>query len=91
MDYGENLDILVHEVYSRSETFKNKTDDWQIYHSAHHTSSIDLGIIANKLKPKKLVLSTYYSGGQQEESLLDDVKSNFDGNTIIAKDLMVIR
>jgi len=90
MNYGEKLDILVHEVYS-SETFKNKTDDWQIYHNAHHTSSIDLGIIANKLKPKKLVLSHILFWGATEESLLDDVKSNFDGNAIIAKDLMVIR
>ena len=90
MNYGENLDILVHEVYS-SETFKNKTDDWQIYHNAHHTSSIDLGIIANKLKPKKLVLSHILFWGATEKSLLDDVKSNFDGNAIIAKDLMVIR
>ena len=90
MNYGEDLDILVHEVYS-SETFKNKTDDWKIYHNAHHTSSIDLGIIANKLKPKKLVLSHILFWGATEESLLDDVKSNFDGNAIIAKDLMVIR
>ena len=56
MKYGKNLDILVHEVFS-SETFVNKTKDWQIYHQAHHTSSIDLGIIADELQPKKLVLS----------------------------------
>ena len=87
--YGKDLDILVHEVFS-SETFINKTKDWQIYHQAHHTSSIDLGIIANELKPKKLVLSHILFWGASDESLLSDVKKNFNGKTIIAKDLMVI-
>ena len=87
--YGTDLDILVHEVFS-SETFINKTKDWQIYHQAHHTSSIDLGIIANELKPKKLVLSHILFWGASEESLLNDVKKNFNGDTVIAKDLMVI-
>ena len=87
--YGKNLDILVHEVFS-SETFVNKTKEWQIYHQAHHTSSIDLGIIANELKPKKLVLSHILYWGATDESLLNDIRQNFDGPTLIAKDLMII-
>ena len=87
--YGTDLDILVHEVFS-SETFVNKTKDWQIYHQAHHTSSIDLGIIADKLQPKKLVLSHILFWGASEESLLKDIKKNFNGQAIVAKDLMVI-
>ena len=87
--YGKNLDILVHEVFS-SETFVNKTKEWQIYHQAHHTSSIDLGIIADELKPKKLVLSHILFWGATDESLLNDIRKNFDGPTLIAKDLMII-
>ncbi|MAR95300.1 MAG: MBL fold metallo-hydrolase [Gammaproteobacteria bacterium] len=87
--YGTDLDILVHEVFS-SETFVNKTKDWQIYHQAHHTSSIDLGIIADKLQPKKLVLSHILFWGASEESLLKDIRKNFNGQAIVAKDLMVI-
>ena len=87
--YGENLDILVHEVFS-SETFVNKTKDWQIYHKAHHTSSIDVGKIAKKLKPKKLVLSHILFWGASNESLINDVRENFNGETIIAQDLMII-
>ena len=90
MKYGKNLDILVHEVFS-SETFLNKTKDWQIYHQAHHTSSIDLGIIADELQPKKLVLSHILFWGASEESLLKDIKKNFNGQAVIAKDLMVIK
>ena len=87
--YGKNLDILVHEVFS-SETFLNKTKDWQIYHRAHHTSSIDLGILANELKPKKLVLSHILFWGASEKSLLEDVQKNFNGEAIIAEDLLII-
>ena len=90
MKYAKNLDILVHEVFS-SETFVNKTKDWQIYHQAHHTSSLDLGIIADELQPKKLVLSHILFWGASEESLLKDVRKNFNGETIIAEDLMVIK
>ena len=90
MKYGKNLDILVHEVFS-SETFVNKTKDWQIYHQAHHTSSLDLGIIADELQPKKLVLSHILFWGASEESLLRDVRKNFNGQAVIAKDLMVIK
>lgn len=87
--YGKNLDILVHEVFS-SETFVNKTKDWQIYHKAHHTSSIDLGKIAKQLNPKKLVLSHILFWGATDESLINDVKENFNGEIIVAKDLMII-
>ena len=89
MKYGNDLDILVHEVYS-SETFLNKTKDWQIYHQAHHTSSIDVGYIANKLKPKKLVLSHILFWGATNESILNDVNVNFRGDVVIAEDLMII-
>ena len=84
MKYAKNLDILVHEVFS-SETFVNKTKDWQIYHQAHHTSSLDLGIIADELQPKKLVLSHILFWGASEESLLKDVRKNFNGETILLK------
>ena len=89
MKYGNDLDILVHEVYS-SETFINKTKEWQIYHQAHHTSSIDVGYIANKLKPKKLVLSHILFWGATNESILNDVNVNFRGDVVIAEDLMII-
>ncbi len=87
--YATDLDILIHEVYS-SETFKNKTPDWQKYHDEHHTSSIDLGILANKVKPKKLVLSHILFWGASEDSLMNDIEKNFNGEAIIAYDLLVI-
>ena len=47
IEKAKNADILVHVVYCE-EGFKEKTKDWPIYHKAHHTSSVDVGIIAKK-------------------------------------------
>ena len=88
-NHAKDLDILVHEVYS-SEGFKSKTDDWKIYHQAHHTSSIDLGILANELKPAKLVASHILFWGASEESVIKDIELNFKGEVILASDLLVV-
>jgi ribonuclease BN (tRNA processing enzyme) len=87
--YAKEVDILVHEVYS-SEGFKSKTDDWKIYHRAHHTSSIDLGILAKELNPKTLVPSHILFWGASEKSILDDIRLNFSGKVLLAKDLMIV-
>ena len=89
IEKSKEADILVHEVYSE-KGFKEKTKDWQIYHKAHHTSAPDVGKIASMSKPKKLVLSHIPFWGNSKESIVEEVKSNFDGEVIIAEDLMVI-
>ena len=89
IEKSKEVDILVHEVYSE-KGFKEKTKDWQIYHKAHHTSAPDVGKIASMSKPKKLVLSHILFWGNSKESIVEEVKSNFDGEVIIAEDLMVI-
>ena len=89
IEKSKEADILVHEVYSE-KGFKEKTKDWQIYHKAHHTSAPDVGKIASVSKPKKLVLSHILFWGNSKESIVEEVKSNFDGEVIIAEDLMVI-
>ena len=89
IEKSKEADILVHEVYSE-KGFKEKTKDWQIYHKAHHTSAPDVGKIASMSKPKKLVLSHILFWGNSKESIVEEVRSNFDGEVIIAEDLMVI-
>ena len=85
----KGVDILVHEVYS-SEGFETKSNDWKIYHKAHHTSSIDLGILAKEINPKILVPSHILFWGASENSIMKDIKLNFSGKVILAKDLLVI-
>tara|TARA_B100000902_G_scaffold161443_1_gene156888 strand:- start:5208 stop:6059 length:852 start_codon:yes stop_codon:yes gene_type:complete len=86
---AKNADILVHEVYSE-QGFKEKSMDWQIYHKAHHTSSVDVGRIAQSTQPKKLVLSHILFWGKSEKSIIEEVKEHFKGNVLVAEDLMVI-
>jgi len=48
--YGKGADILLHEVYYKKE-FDTKDAFWKNYHSKNHTSTYELGEIANQTKP----------------------------------------
>ena len=89
IELSSKADILVHEVYSE-KGFLEKTKDWQIYHKAHHTSAVDVGKIASLSQPKKLILSHILFWGNTESSILQEVRGNYDGEVVIAEDLMVI-
>ncbi len=89
IELSSNADILVHEVYSE-KGFQEKTKDWQKYHKAHHTSAIDVGKIAKISQPKKLILSHILFWGNTESSIIKEVRQNYDGELVIADDLMVI-
>lgn len=86
---AKDADILIHEIYSQ-QGFDNKTPDWQKYHAAHHTSPKEIGSIASKIKPKKLVLSHILFWGSKPEDIRKEVKLFYDGEVIIAEDLLLI-
>lgn len=86
--YAKDCDILVHEVYSDTG-LKKRTKRWQDYHSTFHTSSYQLADIANKVKPKLLILNHQLTFGSTLQSLLDEVKSKYDGTIINGFDLSV--
>lgn len=95
--FSENLiaaatgcDILVHEFYSQ-KGWEARTPDWQRYHAAFHTSAIDVGRIAERVQPKKLVLYHELPMGQPPEEVLREVHQNFHGEVIYGRDLDVIR
>ena len=87
--YAKDADILVHEVYSYAG-FLNKTPDWQKYHKGHHTSTLELGEIAKRIKPNKLVLSHILFWGSTPDEIYKEISSVYDGEVIVAEDLMVI-
>lgn len=99
--YG--CDILVHEVYSHEGlSFRNKS--WQQYHRSVHTSSIELGRIAQQCGVKKLVLyhqlfmlnlqnvgeSLDEILTERENKMVEDIRINYTGIIISAKDMDVI-
>ena len=87
--FGNEVDILVHEVYSQAG-FEKKEPDWKIYHKAHHTSPSELAKIAKKLNPKTLVLSHILFWGSSESEILEEIMKDYDGNVILADDLIEI-
>jgi len=86
--YSRGADILIHEVYSSSGA-KSLPAFWQKYHSSNHTSSTELGILADRAKPKLLVLYHSINFGASDAMLLSEVQKNYKGNVILANDLDV--
>lgn len=87
--YSRGADILVHEVYYQS-AFDMMDRDWQRYHLAHHTSTVELARIASETKPSLLVLyHTLFWGGSDAE-ILAEVARGYDGEVVVGEDLMVI-
>jgi ribonuclease Z len=87
---AKGCDILVHEFYSE-KGWEGRTPDWQRYHAAFHTSAVDLGRLAAKAGPKKLVLYHGLPMGQPADEVLREIRESFSGEVIYAKDLDVVR
>jgi ribonuclease Z len=81
-------DILVHEVYS-VEGFQRRDEFWQKYHSNNHTSSHELGEMAERVGPGLLVLYHILFWGASEETVLKEVREEFSGEVVLANDLDV--
>ncbi len=84
----DGCDVLVHEVYCY-EGWKNGPEDWRYYHKNYHTSGPELAELANKAKPKLLVLYHKLFFGCTEAQLLEEVTSRYDGEVVLAEDLGV--
>ena len=87
--FAAGADILVHEVYSNAG-FLKKTKDWQIYHQGHHTSTLEVGEMASRAKPKLLLLSHILFWGSTTDEILKETQSTYKGEIKIAEDLMII-
>jgi ribonuclease Z len=88
IEYAKNADILVHEIYSK-KGFDKRDEVWKNYHSKHHTSTLELGEIANKANPKLIVLYHILYWGATDLDLLDEISTKYKGKVIVGKDLDV--
>lgn len=89
LNYSIGADILIHEVYSYHRWTK-RNDFWKKYHAANHTSTLELGELAAKAKPGKLILYHLLFWGDTEEDLLKEIATKYDGEVIVGRDYMVI-
>ncbi len=81
-------DILIHEVYSDAGLL-NVPVGRQPYHRIAHTAATDVGRIASGARAKLLVLTHQLLFGSSVETLLSEVRSQFDGKVVSARDLDV--
>lgn len=82
-------DVLVHEVYSEAG-FRGRPPEWQRYHSRYHTSTGELAKIANRAKPKLLVLTHELIWSSNTEAMLAEIRAaGYRGPIAFGNDLDV--
>ncbi len=87
-EYSAGADILIHEVYYK-KGYDTKNEFWRNYHAKNHTSTLQLGEIAAKAKPKLVVLYHILYWGAEEKDLLNEIATKYNGKVIVGKDLDV--
>ena len=88
LKYAEGADILIHEVYYQ-KGYDIKPESWKHYHATHHTSTIELGEIAQKTKPELVVMYHILYWGASDNDLLQEIATVYDGKVVVGKDLGV--
>jgi ribonuclease BN (tRNA processing enzyme) len=88
IESARGCDVLIHEAYLE-EQLKLLGDSAVRYHSAFHTSAVDLGKIAAELKPALVVIyhGLFFEGSV--EQMLAEVRQHFEGRVVVANDLDV--
>jgi len=86
LEMSRGVDLLFHEVISDSGLAGN-TVFWQKYHRSAHTLASDLGKLASEAKPDLLVLYHGLFYGVPEAVILEEVRTTYDGNVVLANDL----
>jgi ribonuclease BN (tRNA processing enzyme) len=83
------VDVLVHEVYPDARTAPNSTESaaWPTYMRDFHTSDIEVGELAARIKPKLVILTHIIRRGATDEELLADVHRAFNGRAVVGHDL----
>ncbi|TAK11434.1 MAG: MBL fold metallo-hydrolase [Acidobacteria bacterium] len=82
-------DVLMHEVYS-AEKFKIREPEWQRYHKAFHTSTVELAALAAKARPKLLVLYHQLFWGATDDDLVKEIRAaGYMGAVVSGQDLHV--
>lgn len=86
--YSNGADVLIHEVYYK-KGWDKYNDFWKNYHSSNHTSTYELGELANKINPGLIILyHTLYWGGN-DKTILDEIAEIYDGKVVVGSDLSV--
>lgn len=88
IEAARGCDVLVHEVYCQAG-FERRPPEWQRYHAAFHTSTIELAEIARRVRPKLLVLTHELLWSCSPEDVLAEIRRSYDGEVRCGSDLDV--
>jgi ribonuclease BN (tRNA processing enzyme) len=85
------VDILIHEVYSAARLKPEDRpggQDWPRYCREYHTSDVELGALAVRIRPKLLILDHIIRMGAGDEELLIGVRAGgYEGKVVVGRDL----
>jgi ribonuclease BN (tRNA processing enzyme) len=86
VEKAKGVDLLFHEYVSDS-MLSRMPEPWQKYLTTAHTTTSELAEIANLTRPGKLILYHGLYTGVAESKVLDEVRSGYDGEVLLAEDL----
>lgn len=86
LEKSRGADILFHEVISDSG-LSGQSEFWKSYHTSAHTLASQLGMLASEARPGLLVLYHALFYGIPEQDIVDEVRSTYDGEVVLANDL----
>ena len=88
---AQGVDILIHEVYSAARLKPEDRpggQDWPRYCREYHTSDVELGALAGRIRPKLLILDHIIRMGASDEELLAGVRAGgYNERVVIGRDL----
>lgn len=88
---AQGVDILIHEVYSAARLKPEDRpggQDWPRYCREYHTSDVELGALAVRIRPKLLILDHIIRMGASDEELLAGVRAGgYNERVVIGRDL----
>lgn len=80
-------DVLLYEVYS-TKGLATRSAEWQRYYLDTHTSTKELAELANRAKPKLLVLYHQLYSGMTDDDLIAEIRAaGYTGPVISGRDL----
>lgn len=88
---SRGIDVLVHEVYSPIHLGPEDRPGgkyWPRYMREFHTSDVELGELASRIKPRLLLLTHIIRLGSSDEDLVAGIRrGGFSGEVVVGRDL----
>jgi ribonuclease Z len=86
IDACRGCDVLIHEAHSPA-WLATRPVYFQEFATKFHTTTIELAELAEKSKPKLLIL--YHYAGRTPEELYEEMLNHYDDHFVVGRDLDV--